>query len=191
MTFRRSRNIFRDLPLVAAMIVVAAVTARASGPPGDSLRSVRGTVVSSEDRQPIAGANVFVGGTLLGTATAGDGRFLLRGVPPGRFALVVSIIGFRRYAGELAAGDSGIVIALEPAAVQTAPVTVTANRHEQSLEEVPVSVSFVDERQLEVRNTVTVDDALKYVPGVNITRGQVNVRGSTGFSYGVGTRVLL
>ncbi len=36
-----------------------------------------------------------------------------------------------------------------------------------------------------------MDDALRYVPGVNMLQDQVNIRGSSGYSRGVGSRVLL
>jgi iron complex outermembrane receptor protein len=89
-------------------------------------------------------------------------------------------------------GDTSVVlIELDPSPVQTAPVIVTAGRREQSLGEVPASVSVIGGELLNARNTVTVDDALRYVPGVSVTQTQVNIRGSTGYSFGVGTRVLL
>lgn len=153
-----------------------------------------GKVVSSEDQKPIVGANVTVAGTVLGAVTNSEGNFMLARVPAGNHTLVISIIGFKRreirYSGSGSEGE-GLKIELEPMAVQTEPVVITASKREESLEEVPSSVSVIDSRTLTYRNTVTVDDALKYVSGVNITRGQVNLRGSTGFSYGVGTRVLI
>lgn len=157
--------------------------------------SVEGRVESAEDSAPLPGANIVLQGTVLGTTTNATGHFILHTIPDGRYSLSVSMVGFRRKVIPLAMGGgrtvTGLVIDLEPAAVQTAPVTVTASRREQSLEEAPASVSVVEEKDLAFRNSVTIDDALRYVPGVNITRGQVNVRGSTGFSYGVGSRVLL
>ena len=156
--------------------------------------SIGGMVVNAEDHLPIIGANVTISGTVLGTVTDANGKFVIRRAPSGNQTLVVSIIGFRRKEVRYSTADSNherIRIELEPMAIQTEPVVVTASKREESLEEVPASVSVIDSRALEYRNTVTVDDALKYVPGVNITRGQVNLRGSTGFSYGVGTRVLI
>ncbi len=82
-------------------------------------------------------------------------------------------------------------IELEPAPVQTEPIIVTASKREEAPEDVPASVSIVDDRLLSYRNAITVDDALRYVPGVYVTQSQVNIRGSAGYSFGVGTRVLL
>ena len=156
--------------------------------------TIKGTVISSEDQRPVFGANVLLEGTVLGAMTDSRGHFALQNIPNGEHDLIISMIGFKRQfvPDVLARTDrENLTVVLEPAAVQTEPVVITASKHEQSLEEVPLSMSIIDNQALTYRNTVTVDDALKYVPGVSITRGQVNIRGSTGFSYGVGTRVLI
>ncbi len=180
------------LALIAFVLLATVSPARSQE---DARGSVQGSVADSENQSPLPGANIVLHGTVLGATSDASGRFVLRSIPAGRYTLSVSIVGYRRRTVpvQLTAGENVSLpaILLEPAAVETAPVTVTASRREQSLEEAPASVSIVDERALEFRNTVTIDDALRYVPGVNVTRGQVNVRGSTGFSYGVGSRVLL
>ena len=70
-------------------------------------------------------------------------------------------------------------------------MVVTANRREQSLREAPVSVSTVSSKMIADHVSVTLDDALRYVPGVNMMQDQVNIRGSSGYSRGVGSRVLI
>jgi TonB-dependent starch-binding outer membrane protein SusC len=55
---------------------------------------ITGTVTSSEDNQPIAGASVFIKGTTIGALTGVDGKFALT-APTNAQSLVVSFIGFR------------------------------------------------------------------------------------------------
>lgn len=157
--------------------------------------TLKGVVQNKEDKQPLAGANVTVEGTVLGGVTDGQGKFIIRNIPSGRYSLTVSMIGYARKRIEsiqiLQDTLIELSVELEPLAIQTDPVVVSASKREQSLQEIPVSVSVVGREQLSFRNTVTVDDALRYVPGVNMTSGQVNIRGSSGYSLGVGTRVLL
>ncbi|MBI3363546.1 MAG: TonB-dependent receptor [Ignavibacteriae bacterium] len=160
----------------------------------DTRGIVQGNIRSADDKQPLFGATVLLQGTVYGTTTDQNGSFIMKNIPQGSYTLTVSMIGYKRVLQSVSIqrGDNPLLaIELEPTVIQTAPVIVTANKHEQSLEEVPVSVSVVDDRTLAYRNAVTVDEALRYVPGVNITQSQVNIRGSTGYSYGVGTRVLL
>ena len=42
---------------------------------------------------------------------------------------------------------------------------------------------------IENKNTTNIQTAMEQVPGVNITDGQANIRGGSGWSYGAGTRV--
>jgi iron complex outermembrane receptor protein len=89
-------------------------------------------------------------------------------------------------------GQVGSVdISVRPVPLQSDPVIITANKREQSLQEVPVSVATVTARMIAERNNITLDDALRYIPGVNVLSDQVNIRGSSGYNRGVGSRVLV
>ena len=75
--------------------------------------------------------------------------------------------------------------------VQFDQVVVTASKRAQSLAEVPVSLAVLDAVEIRQRNALVLDDALRYIPGVNMTGFQVNIRGSSGYSRGAGSRVLM
>ncbi len=156
--------------------------------------TIVGTVVNSEDDSPITGANVIVEGTVLGSASSANGRFMIIRVPEGKYNLLASRVGYQRnvHADVVvkAADTSEVRVALTPLPIQSEAVVVTASKREQSLEEIPVSVSILDSKTIEERNSVTIDDALRYVPGVNLVQTQVNIRGMSGYSRGIGSRVL-
>lgn len=72
---------------------------------------ITGTVTSSEDNLPVAGASVTVKGTTLGALTGADGKFVVSS-PTAAQTLVVSFIGFRTQ--EVAVGGrNSIDIVLE------------------------------------------------------------------------------
>ena len=162
---------------------------------GEETGTLHGLVVSADEHQPVPGAAVLLQGTLRGTLTSASGEFSIPGIPPGRYVVVISMIGYRPYRSDSieipAGGDLRLPVSLEASAVETAPVVISASRREQFAEEAPVSISVIDRQALEERQSVTVDDALQYIPGVNITESQVNIRGSTGYSHGAGSRVLV
>lgn len=157
--------------------------------------TITGTLKDAENGQAVVGANVTLRGTFIGATTDSKGRFTLRRIPPGTVAVAVSMLGYERIVlGGIVvrAGETRTMeVPLRPAPLQTDPVVVTASRREQSLQEVPVSLSTVTARAIADRNVVTLDDALRFVPGVNMLSDQVNIRGSTGYSRGVGSRVLI
>ncbi len=58
------------------------------------LVTLTGVVRDAETDEPLPGVNVFIAGSLLGTSTARDGSYELRGVPAGALRLYVSMIGY-------------------------------------------------------------------------------------------------
>lgn len=153
---------------------------------------VNGKVVSAEDNTAIVGASVLVLNTTIGVATNADGKFILKNVPIERKAISISAVGFKTTTITLSQITSKeILVSLSPSLIQTQTVVVTANKRQQSLEEVPVSMSIISAKQFEQRNTFALDDALRYVPGVNFQQSQINIRASSGYSRGVGSRVMM
>jgi outer membrane receptor for ferrienterochelin and colicins len=173
------------------LCVLSTVTLYGQG----SYGSIAGTLKDSESGQPVVGANVTLRGTFIGATSDGKGRFSLQRVPAGTHTIIVSMIGYERLSIPgiaVRGGDTRTLdISIRSVPLQVEPVIITASRREQSLQEVPVSVATVTARAIADRNIVTLDEALRYVPGVNMLSDQVNIRGSTGYSRGVGSRVLI
>lgn len=143
---------------------------------------------------PLAGANVILIGTELGSATNEDGYYEIKNLDTGLYSLEVSMIG---YATEkildlrILDESVNINIFLEKAVIQSEQVIVTANKYEQDILELPVSVEVIPAEKLLKKNFTNLEDAMRYVPGVNMTSWQISIRGSSGYSRGAGTRVLL
>ncbi len=70
-------------------------------------------------------------------------------------------------------------------------IIVTAARREQAAMTAPVSVAVLSAEDMSVRNIVHLDDALRTVSGVHLQGNQINIRGSSGFAYNTGSRVLM
>ncbi len=154
---------------------------------------IRGTVRDAGGG-PLPGVNVTLGGTPRGTATDTDGRYRLAHLPPGAYTVAASAVGFRREERRvtLAPGDTLTVdFTLREIVLRSGEVVVTAARRGQLSSTVPASLTTLTPRELDVRNVVALDDALRFVPGVQVQGNQVNVRGSSGFAYNTGSRVLL
>jgi len=143
---------------------------------------------------PLAGVNIYLEGTVLGAASDDNGLFVIRGVPFGQYRLRFSMIGYANYDTLIQVAQTLIDIGsvtLRPVALQASPIVVTAGKYDQYIQDVPMSVSTVSAREINFRNSVSIDDALKYVSGITMNADQVNIRGSNGYSYGVGSRVMM
>ena len=70
-------------------------------------------------------------------------------------------------------------------------VVISAGKFEQRIEETTVSMEVIKPQMIENKNTTEIQTAMEQIPGVNITDGQANIRGGSGWSYGAGSRVLV
>lgn len=156
---------------------------------------IRGSVLNKENNQPLPSVNVLIQGTLIGTTSDSKGNFLISKVKPGKYTLLVSFVGFKKQEVRDVVVEAGketyLEIKLEPGAVQMGQVIVTAGKYEQTFSDVPASVSVVQAREIYSRNIVNVDDALRHIGGVSLIESQISIRGSNGYSKGVGSRALV
>lgn len=157
--------------------------------------SIGGRVLDARTNEPLPGANVVLQGTTIGSATDSRGGFLIRSVPQGVYTLNASMIG---YAPAVRAGvqvkqndTTTVLLHLTETLIEVPTTVVTASKKAQSFMETPASVSILNSRQIAQQNFVTLDKALEFTPGVNLMGGQLNIRGSSGYSRGAGSRVLL
>ena len=134
---------------------------------------LRGRVVGP-DGQPVAGARVAVTGALAAplTATAGpDGRFTID-VPPGTVTIRAFAPGMDAPAQRVAAGrpnTAELTLTLAVRAVSET-LTVTASHVDAPLSASPDSVTVITRDELIARQTTTLGDALRLVPGFAVAR---------------------
>jgi iron complex outermembrane receptor protein len=122
------------------------------------------------------------------------GAYRLDSLPPGPLALEVGRIGYavtRDTATITAGADVRLDFRLALRPILVPPTIVTAAKRSQLLDQAVTSVSLIGEEQIGQRAVNTIDEAVDKAPGVQVIAGQVNVRGSSGFVQGLGSRVLL
>jgi iron complex outermembrane receptor protein len=143
---------------------------------------------------PVAGAQIRVLPAGATAFTDSAGAYRLDGVPAGSVTVHAARIGFypRARVVQVAAGDSARVDFLLQANPLFIPsIIVTAAKRSQLVDQAVTSVALVGEQQIARRAVNTIDEALDKAPGVQMISGQVNLRGSSGFVQGLGSRVLL
>ncbi|WP_417702799.1 TonB-dependent receptor [Pseudomonas sp.] len=89
-------------------------------------------------------------------------------------------------------GERSVVLVKNPAqSLALQPTTITATRHEQSVDDVPVSVSVLGREQLDQQNVNSIKDLVRNEPGVSVG-GAGQRAGITGYNIrGIdGDRVL-
>ncbi len=156
--------------------------------------TIRGQVTDTRN-VPLMGVAVYIPHSPHGTVTDAEGLFVLKDVPPGTHPLVFELLGYQSdtVTITLSAGQTLTLhpVQLTEAPLQANPVIVTATRHEAHLSDVPVSAAVIPSRLIRQRTNIFLNQALQYIPGVTLNGGQLNIRGSTGYTRGLGSRVLL
>ncbi len=76
--------------LLSSLLLLGAVAALA-GPTG----AIKGTVKDAKTGKPLPGANILIVGTSLGAASDLHGRYHIPSVPPGRYTIRVTFIGYK------------------------------------------------------------------------------------------------
>jgi len=145
--------------------------------------------------EPLYGANIMVKGTVLGAAADTDGRFQIDNLPPGVYQIEASMIGYKKQTKEvnntLPGQVQDIIFRLEPTILQQPTIVVTATKRKQHIEDAPTSVDVISSREIRARSVTNLDEVLQNTAGFGVIDGQIDLRGSTGFNWAAGSRVLL
>ncbi len=176
---------------IASILILVLLSAWAYAQTG----SLKGMVTDQRTGERLAGVNLIVRGTVRGAATNSAGEFRIGGLPQGKYSIYCSLVGYTSTTVEaldvMPETETMVNVSLVPAPIPMEQVVITAARRLQNVQDVPTSIAVVSAQELAQRAVVSVDDALRHVSGVNMMQDQVNIRGSTGYSRGVGSRVLL
>ena len=155
-------------------------------------QTIFGTITDLANNEKLIGVNIILenGG---GTSTDIFGKYTLN-TNEGTQKLTFKYIGYEDVIKEISLkkNENKIInISLKSSSEQLSTVVISAGRFEQRIEEITVSMEVIKPSLIENKNTTQIETAMDQVPGVNITDGQANIRGGSGWSFGAGTRVLV
>jgi iron complex outermembrane receptor protein len=179
------QRFFRVFALAAAFLLAPESPLFATG-------TIKGVVRDAETSALLSGVTVRVEGRAFGAYSDKQGVFRIKNIPADAYTLLVSLVGYETKKVQVVVRENDTVsvsIALRAQVLRTNDVVVSAGKRAQAAQDVPISITTVDAQGLQQRNITRVDDALRYIPGVYVSRDQVNIRGSSGFSLGFGSRV--
>jgi hypothetical protein len=99
--------------------------------------TLSGRIINQADTKPVSGVSVFINNSTIGITTANDGVFSLHNLMPGKYKLVISIIGFETADQDVTIGQNNIDlgdITIFPKSITLKEVKVTA-KHDPDREE--------------------------------------------------------
>lgn len=149
-----------------------------------------GKITDAKTGEALIGATLMIDGKPV-TSTDADGAYSIE-TEPGEHTFTASYIGYdnQKSTFTLAPGEKKVWnVKLMPSAKELNLMVVTGSRYEKNVIEETVTIDVVSSQLIQNTNAVEAGEVVQKTPGVTVTDGQVSIRGGSGFSYGVGSRV--
>ena len=154
-------------------------------------QTISGTVLEQGSNEVLIGVNIISNNQ--GTSTDINGKYIFQ-LSPGLHTITYKYIGYENQIKEInVTSESNLIINIElkSSSEKLSTVVVSAGKFNQRIEETTISMEVIKPSLIENKNTTNIKSAMEQIPGLNITDGQANIRGGSGWSYGTGTRVLV
>ncbi|HKC66953.1 MAG TPA: TonB-dependent receptor [Bacteroidia bacterium] len=153
---------------------------------------VKGVVKDGSTKETLPGATVQLCTNLAkGTATDIDGIYSLV-LDTGYQKLVCTFVGLQSDTFIVYITNNSITeknISLNPEGKILSTIVVSSGKFDQKIEELTVSMEVLKPKLITNKNTTSIETALEQVPGVSIIDNDPQIRGGSGFTFGVGSRV--
>jgi len=153
---------------------------------------VEGTVRDAKTGQPMVAVNISAD-RRSGTITDQQGAYSLQ-LTTGEHLIEYYYVGYEAISKDVFIREGervSVDIEMSVSSRMIDEVVVSAGKYEQKLSDVTVSLEVIKPHQLTNQNITSLDMILEKTPGISILDGQPSIRGGSGFSYGVGSRVLM
>lgn len=160
--------------------------------PAQTTGVLTGKVLSGRSKEPLGSATIrSLSNPSIGTATNVDGEYSLA-LDTGFQKIICAYIGHANdtlsvfiRGGSVNIRNIGMVASSE--LLKT--VVVSSGKFAQKIEELTVSMEVLKPSLINNKNTTSIEAALEQVPGLTIIDNDPQIRGGSGFTFGVGSRV--
>ncbi|MFM7472752.1 MAG: TonB-dependent receptor plug domain-containing protein, partial [Crocinitomicaceae bacterium] len=153
--------------------------------------SIEGTV-RNDKGEPLPGASViYRKDVTIGANTDANGFYQLT-VPSGSCRLIVRFTGMQTdtlSVNVVANQTQKLNITLKGFVKDLKQVDLRVGKFDKPLEEQTVTMLVLRPELIENKNTRSIETALDQTPGLNILDGEPQIRGGSGFTFGVGSKV--
>jgi len=155
---------------------------------------LKGTVTEEATGETLPGATIqLVSNMAKGAATDIDGRYYLE-LDTGMHVLVCGFVGLGSDTFRVHITNNNVTehnMRLKPVAKLLETVVVSSGKFDQKIEELTVSMEVIKPNLINNKNTTSIETALEQAPGLSVIDNDPQIRGGSGFTFGVGSRVAI
>ena len=148
--------------------------------------------VTDQNKKPLFGvAVIYKKDVTIGNYTDDDGNYMLE-VPAGKAILVFRFSGMKTdtVSVDVMANDlKELDFQMTPIVTELEGVDIKVGKFDKPFEEQTVSIEIIRPEIIENKNTRSIETILDQTPGLNILDGEPQIRGGSGFTFGVGSKV--
>lgn len=150
-----------------------------------SAGKISGRVTDAKTKEAIPGVNVRVEGTTLGATTDLDGRYVILNVSPGRYNLLASYIGYKRFQVKDVRVSvdftTPLDIALEIGSVETDEIVVQGERTPLIRKDLTNPVASISSESIEELPVTEISEVIGLQAGITVDdAGGLHIRGGLG-----------
>ena len=151
---------------------------------------VSGKVSDAGNQEPIIGAYILLlSDPSIGTVSDIDGNYILE-LSEGEHRLIFKFSGMENDTINVTIINDqplSMNVRLMPKTLGT--VDVVVGKFDKKVEELTYSMEVIKPSLIENKNTRSIESILDQTPGLNIMDGEPQIRGGSGFTFGVGSKV--
>lgn len=135
----------------------------------DQKNSLHGKVMDM-NQNALPGASVIIVGTQYGVSANEAGEYLFNKLPAGVLKVQVSFVGFKTLTRDfnVQPGENYLDLTLENGNINLNGVTVTSQKRDQQIVDVPITMSVIDAGFIKDNNITELDKLSEFVPGMQI-----------------------
>ncbi len=156
--------------------------------------TLKGKISDKSNNESLPGATIQLLGNLSkGTASDLDGNYELQ-LDSGFHKIIVAYVGLKSDTLQVFINPGSVTeknITLKPMAKMLETIVVSSGKFEQKLEELTVSMEVIKPDLINNKNSTSIETALEQAPGLSIIDNDPQIRGGSGFTFGVGSRVAI
>jgi outer membrane receptor protein involved in Fe transport len=169
------------MKLHTVVVTLAACMTVAVSALGGTTGKIAGVVKDAQSKEPVVGASIVLEGTRLGAATNIEGYYVILNVPPGKYTLVLSSVGYNKKTIASVSVSVDLTttqdVELVPESVLAEEVVVVAERPVVK-KDLTSSESRVDANTISSLPVSEVNEVLALQAGVTVDRGGgIHIRG--------------
>jgi outer membrane receptor for ferrienterochelin and colicins len=180
------RDYSRVIPIISFLLIFSSLNANEK-----NFGILKGEIINNSSKIKLPDVNIIIENTILGTASNGMGNFIIERIPEGVYTIKFSALGFKKLLIKNIKIETNKITTisayLKPIVLELQEVVITGTRSLHSLKDVPVETNLLSAGEIRGVGLQTLTDAIRWVPGVNISGGAPNgaARRFTGMIHGL------